>query len=308
MTTPVARSNTPKMLIPGALNQILGQSYGEVTGELDGLFEMGKSDKYFEESVMLTGLGLAPNKSEGGAIFYDTARETWVARAEHETVALGFQITEEQIEDNQYINMSKVLAKYIGRSMGNTKELKKANVLNRAFNTSYTQGPNGDGQPLISASHPTIGDGSQSNLFTADISETALESALTSITKAKDDRGILIGLRAKGIWIPPELKFTLHRILESDKRVGTADNDANALKDMNLLPGGMHVGTRLTDADAWFIDTDLVDPGLFYYERIAMQTKEDGDFDTGNFKFKARERYHVGSWGNFRKVWASAGV
>lgn len=303
-----ARSNTPKMLIPNALNAILGQSYGEVTGELDALFEMGTSDKYFEEVVMLTGTGLAPNKSEGSAIFYDTARETWVARAEHETVAIGFQLTEEQVEDNQYLAMSKVLTKYIGRSLGQTKEQKKANVLNNAFNSSYTQGPNGDGQSLISSAHPTIGDGNQSNLFTADLSESALESALTTISKTKDDRGILIGLRAKGLFLPPELRFVGHRLLNTDGRVGTADNDTNAIKDMNLFPDGIHICTRFTDSDAWFISTDSPDKGLFYYQRTPLVTKTDGDFDSGNSKFKARERYHIGSWGNWRCLFGSAGV
>jgi hypothetical protein len=307
MTTPIARSNTPRQLIPGALNAILGMSYGEVVGELDGLFDEKTSDKYFEEVGFMTGFGLAPNKTEGGAIFYDTARETWVARAEHEVVGLGFQITEEQIEDNQYMNMAQALAKKIGRSMGQTKEQKKANVINNGFNSAYTQGPNGDGQPLFSASHPTIGDGNQSNLLTADLSETALESALISISKAKDDRGLYINLRAKSLWVPAENQFVAHRILKSDGRVGTADNDTNALKDMNMFPGGLHISRRFTDSDSWYIRTDL-DGGLMFFTRTPLQTKQEGDFDTGNIKFKARERYSAGPWGDWRAVYGSSGV
>jgi hypothetical protein len=217
-------------------------------------------------------------------------------------------ITEEQIEDNQYISMSQKLAKAVGRSMGATKEQKKANVFNNGFNTAYTQGPNGDGAALFSASHPTIGDGNQSNLITADLTETALESALTTISKAKDDRGILIGLRAKTLLVPPDSRFVAHRILNSDGRVGTSDNDANAIKDMNLFSGGMRICTRLTDTDSWYIQTDCPDDGLFEITRSSLSTKEDGDFDTGNFKYKARERYHVGSWGNWRCWYGSAGV
>ena len=304
----VARSNTPRQLLPkGTINQILGQSYGSVTGELDGLFDKAKSEKYFEEVVMQTGFGLAPNKTEGSAIFYDTSREAWVARAEHQTVAIGFMCTQEQIEDNQHQNLMQVLARQAGRAMAQTKEQKRANVLNNAFNSAYTQGPNGDGQPLISASHPTVEGTTWSNLLTGDISETALESALITISKNVDDRGIYTNLNARSLWVPSELQFIAHRILKSDLRPGTADNDTNAMKDMGSFSGGVHVSRRLTDADAWFIRTDLPD-ALMEYTRTPLEIAEDGDFDTGNLRYKVRERYSIGPWGDPRCIFGSQGV
>lgn len=305
----VARANTPRQLLPkGTINQIIGTSYGSVTGELDGLFDEMKSDKYFEEIVMQTGFGLAPNKTEGSAIYYDTAREAWVARTEHETVAIGFMVTEEQVEDNQHQNMLTMLAKQVGRAMGQTKEQKKANVLNNAFDSSYTQGPNGDGQPLISADHPVVEGGVQSNLLTADLSETALESALTTISKAKDDRGLFINLNARSLWVPSETRFTAYRILNANGQVNTEYlNNPNAMKDMGMFPGGLHVARRLTDSDSWYIRTDLPD-ALPFYTRTPLQVKEDGDFDTGNYKHKARERYGLGSWGDWRALYASPGA
>jgi len=305
----MARSNTPRQLLPkDSLAAILGLEYSEVTAELDHLFEMQTSEAYKEEMVMMVGTGLAPTKSEGGVFFYDSARETYVAKAEHETVALGFQLTEEQIDDNRHKKLSEVMSKFIGRSMAQTKELKKANVLNNAFNASFTNGPEGDGVALISASHPTLTDGNHSNLLTGDISETALESSFISIMKAKDDRGILINLRAKGLTVPVDSYFSTYRILNANGQTGNNYNDPNAIRDTGMLPGGLKTSSRLTDTDSWFITTNLSDPGLLYYQRKPMRIKTDGDFETGNFKFQASERYHVGSWGNFRAIYGSAGV
>lgn len=306
MAAPIARSNTPKQLVPKILNAIVGDTYGEITGETDGLFEEMTSDKAKEQIVAMPGFGTAPTKSEGGVIFYDTTRETWTATAEHTVVALGFQITEEQVEDNQYMAISKRLARAVARAMANTYEQRRANVLNFAFNSAYTQGPEGDGQPLVSTSHPTLAGGNQSNLIAADFSETAVEQAIISITKATDERGIYIGLRPKTLWIPPELTFGAHRLLNSTGRVGTADNDTNAIKDRNIFDG-MRVVTRLTDSDGWFIQTTATD-GLMFYTRSPLMTKDDGDFDTGNFKYKARQRYSAGPWGDWRAIYGSAGV
>lgn len=305
----IARSNTPRQLLPkGTINQLIGQSYGSVVGELDGLFDKAKSNKYFEEVVMQTGFGLAPNKTEGSAIFYDTAQEAWVARAEHQTVAIGFMVTEEQIEDNQHQSMMAMLAKQVGRAMGQTKEQKRANVLNNAFNAAYTQGPNGDGRSLISDSHPVIEGGVQSNLLTGDLSETALESAIITISKNKDDRGLYTNLSAKSLWVPAESQFLAYRILNANGQVDTTYlNNPNAIRQMGMLPGGVNVSRRLTDADSWFIRTDLPD-ALMEYERSPLSVQEDPDFDTGNHKYKARERYSIGPWGDWRALFGSPGA
>ncbi len=306
MTVPIARSNTPRQMVPGILNAILGDTYGEIVGETDGLFEMKTSDKSAEEMIAMPGFGTAPVKGEGGVIFYDTTRETWVARAEHTTIALGFQITEEQVEDNQYISLSKRLTKAVARAMANTKEQRKANVLNNAFTAGFTQGVNGDGQPLISSAHPTLSAGNQSNLFSTDLSETALEQAIISIGKATDERGVYIGARPVSLWVPPELNFIAHRLLNSTGRVGTGDNDTNAIKDKNIF-SSLNVVTRLTDSDGWFIKTSVPE-GLQFWTRTALSAKDDGDFDTGNFKYKVRERYSAGPWGDWRAIYGSAGA
>lgn len=300
--TPINRGSTPRQLVPG-LKAVLGLGYGSIENEHEVLFTTESSDKYFEEEVFMTGFGLAPNKGEGDSVFYDTANEAWTARYEHETVAMGFQVTEEQTEDNLYVNLAKKMASYIGRSMAASKQQKAANILNNGFSTQL----GGDNVSLFNSSHPTIGDGFQSNLLSGDISETALENAVINIQLMKDDRGILIGAQPKSLHIPPQLIYVAKRILTSDGRVGTADNDTNVLKDMNFFSDGAHVNHRFTDADAWFIKTDITD-GLKHFVRVPLQVKTDGaDFDTGNVKMKARERYSFGH-SDWRAIFGSAGA
>lgn len=302
MATPISRASTPRQLVDG-LNAVLGTSYNSIDNQHSVLFDTATSDKYYEEEVFMTGFGLAPTKGEGATVFYDTASETWTARYEHETIAMGFQVTEEQTEDNIHLDVSKKLAMWVGRSMAATKQQKAANVFNNAFNTSYA---GGDGQPLFSASHPTIGDGNQSNTFSVDLSETALENMLIAVDGLKDDRGILIGSKAKSLHIPKELRFIAYRILEADKRTATADNDPNALKDMGMFPAGVHINHRFTDTDAFFIKTDVPE-STKYFVRKALQSKTDGDFDSGNMKYKARERYSFG-WSDWRGWVGSQGA
>lgn len=300
---PISRGSTPRQLVPG-LNAVLGMAYGSIDNEHEVLFSTEKSDKYFEEEVFMTGFGLAPNKEEGASVFYDTANESWTARYEHETVAMGFQVTEEQTEDNLYEKLGKKMAYYVGRSMAASKQQKAANIINNGFSSTYL---GGDGVALFSASHPTIGDGNQSNLLTGDISETALENAVISIQLMKDDRGILIGAQPTSLHIPPQLTYVVHRILKTDGRVGSADNDTNALKDLGLFQSGVHVNHRFTDSDAWFIKTDIPE-SLKHFQRVALQTQDnESDFDTGNLKMKARERYSFG-WSDWRGILGSAGV
>lgn len=302
MATPISRSSTPKQLVAG-LNDIIGLSYGSVENEADGLFEVQSSDKFYEEDILMTGFAIAPNKEEGATVFYDTATEGWSARYEHETVAIGFMVTEEQSEDNQYENLMTKLAKSAGRSMAQAEQQKGANVFNNGFSTSFN---GGDGQPLFSASHPTVAGGTLSNLGTADLSEAALENDVVAVSLLVDDRGILIGSSATELWIPPQLQFTAERILKSDLRVGTADNDINALKNKGLFPGGYRVNRRFTDPDAYFIKTD-VQNGTKKFIRVPLSSKTDGDFDTGNMKMKLRQRYSHG-WTDWRQWRASAGV
>jgi hypothetical protein len=299
--TPISRASTPRQLVPG-LNAVLGMAYGSIDNEHSVLFTTENSNKYFEEDVFQTGFGLAPQKGEGETMFYDTATEAWTARYEHQTIALGFAITEEQEEDNLYENLGKKMAYYVGRSMAQTKQQTAANIFNNGFNTSFL---GGDGQPLFSASHPTVGDGNQSNTFSVDLSETALENAVISIKLQKDDRGIFTNAQPVSLHIPPQLRYIAKRILESEGRVGTADNDLNALKEYGDL-GMFYINHRFTDPDAWFIKTDIGD-STKHYVRVALQTKTDGDFDTGNMKYKARERYSFG-WSDWRGFVGSAGA
>jgi len=302
MATPISRSSTPRQLVDG-LNAVLGTAYGSIDGQHSVLFEQATSDKYYEEEVFMTGFGLAPTKGEGSTVFYDTASETWVSRYEHETIAMGFQVTEEQTEDNIHLDVSKKLAMWVGRSMAATKQQKAANVFNNGFNSSYA---GGDGQPLFSASHPTIGDGNQSNTYAVDMSETALESMITAVGLMKDDRGILIGANAKSLHIPPQLEWIAYRILNSDGRTASADNDPNAIREKGMFSGGVHMNHRFTDPDAFFIKTDIPECTK-YFVRKGLQTKTDGDFDTGNMKYKARERYSFG-WSDWRGYLGSQGA
>jgi hypothetical protein len=298
----INRANIAKELLPG-LNAVFGLEYGSVDNEHEILYVVENSDRAFEEEVLFTGFATAPTKSEGAAIQYDSAQENYTARYTAETVALAFAITEEAMEDNLYDTFSKVKSRSLARAMANTKQTKAANVFNNAFSTSYT---GGDGQPLISDSHPTISDGDQDNdLDTVDLSETNLETALIAIQKTKDDRGILIGASAVCLHIDPTNQFNAERILNSPGRPGSANNDINAVNNMGLLPDGYYVNRRFTDTNAFYIKTDVPN-GSKMFVRAPLQTKMEPDFDTGNMRFKARERYSFG-WSDWRGWYGSAG-
>lgn len=305
----ISRASIAKELLPG-LNAVFGLEYGEVNNEHEALFEVENSDRAFEEEVMFTGFATAPVKGEGSAVSYDTAQETYVSRYTNETVALAFAVTEEAMEDNLYDTFAKLRARGLARAMANTKQVKAADVFNNGFNSSYA---GGDGQPFFSASHPTIGDGNQSNsLGATDLSEASLESALITISKAKDDRGILIGAQARSLHVPSDLAFTADQILNSTMSTtigvnpttaangATNVNDINSIRNQGLVPGGFFVNRRFTDTNAWFIKTDVPN-GTKMFVRSPLQTKMEPDFDTGNLRFKARERYSFGfsDWRGF---------
>jgi hypothetical protein len=299
----LTRAQFAKQLVPG-LNAIFGTAYKSIDNEHTPLFDVEKSDRSFEEEVLQTGFGTAPVKTEGDQVFFDTASEAWTSRYTHETVAMAFAITEEAIEDNLYGTTGKMKANAMGRAMANAKQVKAANVYNNGFSTSSLYA-GGDGKPLFATDHPTLAAGNQSNRTSSDLSETALESALISISLTKDDRGLLIGARAVSLHIPPQLQFVAHRILFSDLRVGTADNDTNAMKDMGLFSKGYTVNHRFTDPNAWFIRTDVPN-GTKMFVRAPLATKDDVDFLTGNMRYKARERYSFG-WSDWRQWFGSSG-
>lgn len=299
----LTRAQFAKQLVPG-LNAIFGTAYKSIDNEHAPLFDIERSDRSFEEEVLMTGFGTAPVKSEGDQVFFDTASEAWTSRYNHETVAMAFAITEEAIEDNLYGTTGKMKANAMGRAMANAKQVKAANVYNNGFNTSALYA-GGDGKPLFASDHPTLAAGTQSNKVSSDLSETALESALINISLTKDDRGLLIGARAVSLHIPPQLQFVAHRILFSDLRVGTADNDTNAMKDMGLFSKGYTVNHRFTDTNAWFIRTDVPN-GTKMFIRAPLATKDDVDFLTGNMRYKARERYSFG-WSDWRQWYGSSG-
>ena len=299
----LTRAQFAKQLVPG-LNAIFGTAYKSIDNEHTPLFDVERSDRSFEEEVLMTGFGTAPVKSEGDQVFFDTASEAWTSRFTHETVAMAFAITEEAIEDNLYGTTGKMKANAMGRAMANAKQVKAANVYNNGFNTSALYA-GGDGKPLFASDHPTLAAGTQSNKVSSDLSETALEAALINISLTKDDRGLLIGARAVSLHIPPQLQFVAHRILFSDLRVGTADNDTNAMKDMGLFSKGYNVNHRFTDTNGWFIRTDVPN-GTKMFIRAPLATKDDVDFLTGNMRYKARERYSFG-WSDWRQWYGSSG-
>ena len=299
----LTRAQFAKQLVPG-LNAIFGTAYKSIDNEHTPLFDVEKSDRSFEEEVLQTGFGTAPVKSEGDQVFFDTASEAWTSRYTHETVAMAFAITEEAIEDNLYGTTGKMKANAMGRAMANAKQVKAANVYNNGFSSSSLYA-GGDGKPLFATDHPTLAAGNQSNRTSSDLSETALESALITISLTRDDRGLLIGARAVSLHIPPQLQFVAHRILFSDLRVGTADNDTNAMKDMGLFSKGYNVNHRFTDPNAWFIRTDVPN-GTKMFVRAPLATKDDVDFLTGNMRYKARERYSFG-WSDWRQWFGSSG-
>ena len=287
----INRASIAKQLLPG-LNAVFGVEYGDVNDEHTPLFETENSDRSFEEEVLFTGFGTAPVKSEGAAVSFDDAQESFTARYNHETVALAFSITEEAMEDNLYDTFAKVRSRALARAMANTKQVKAATIFNQGFTAGDTA--IGDGQAFFSASHPVVGGGTQSNLLAAaDLAEAALETALISIDGTKDDRGILIGSSAVSIHVPVDLMFTTDVLLNTPGIVGSADNDLNSVKNLGVFPSGYFTNRRFTDANAWFIKTDVPN-GSKMFNRTPLQTKMEPDFDTGNLRFKARERYSFG--------------
>ena len=304
MTAPVNRTAIVKQLEPG-LNAIFGMEYKGYEDEHKYIFDVETSSRAFEEEVLMTGFGAAPTKAEGAAVTYDSARESWVSRYHHETVALAFAFTEEAMEDNLYEPLAKRLTKALARSMAHTKQVKAAAVLNNGFSASYL---GGDGVALFSTVHPLVDNSTSSNKAAtdADLAEASLEQALIDISLFVDDRNIPSALQAKHILIPPQLAFVAERLLASSLRVATSDNDVNAIKSRGMLPGGYHVIRRLTDTDAWFVKTDAMD-GLKMFQRIKLATKIEGDFETGNTRYKARERYSFG-WSDWRSAWGTSGA
>jgi hypothetical protein len=299
----ISRNQLVKELEPG-LNALFGLEYNRYENQHEEIFTKETSDRAFEEEVMLSGFANASVKPEGSAVTFDNAQETYTSRYQHETVALAFSITEEAIEDNLYDRLSSRYTKALARSMANTKQVKAANVLNRAFNSSFT---GGDGKELCATDHPTIFGTVKNELSTsADLSETSLEQALIDINAFTDERGLKIAARGVKMIIPSELQFTAERIMNSANRVGTADNDLNAVKSMGMVPQGYSVNNYLTDTDAFFIITDVPN-GLKYFERSPIKTSMEGDFDTGNVRYKARERYSFG-FSDFRGIFGSPGA
>ena len=299
----ISRNQLVKELEPG-LNALFGLEYNRYENQHAEIFTTETSDRAFEEEVMLSGFANASVKPEGSAVTFDNAQETYSSRYQHETVALAFAITEEAIEDNLYDRLSSRYTKALARSMANTKQVKAANVLNRAFNSSFT---GGDGKELCATDHPTIFGTVKNELSTAaDLSETSIEQALIDINAFTDERGLKIAARGMKLIIPSDLQFTAQRIMNSDNRVGTADNDINAIKSMGMIPQGYVVNNYLTDTDAFFIITDVPN-GLKYFERSPIKTSMEGDFDTGNVRYKARERYSFG-FSDFRGIFGSPGA
>tara|TARA_R110001592_G_scaffold69888_1_gene214347 strand:+ start:1201 stop:2103 length:903 start_codon:yes stop_codon:yes gene_type:complete len=285
----ISRAQLLKELLPG-LNALFGMEYAKYGEEHKEIFETESSDRSFEEETKLSGFSAAPVKDEGSAIEYDNAQEAWTARYTHETVAMGFSVTEEAIEDNLYDSLSARYTKALARAMAYTKQVKAAAILNDAFDTTY-----GDGVALCSTAHPLVSGGTNANTpsTAADLNETSLEAAVISISGWTDERGLLIAARPAKLIIPPALQFVACRVLETEGRVGTADNDLNALKNKGSIPEGYAINHYLTDTDAWFLTTDIPN-GLKHFTRTAMQTSMDADFDTGNSRYKARERYSFG--------------
>ena len=288
----ISRSQLVKELEPG-LHALFGLEYKRWEREHAEIFTEETSERAFEEETLITGFGAAPTKSEGASVEFDSAAEQWTARYVHETVALAFAITEEAVEDNLYDTLSRRYTAALARSMAYTKQVKAANVLNNAFSSSF---PGGDGKELIATDHPTVQAGTQSNepSTAADLSESSLENAIISIGGFADDRNIPVAVQARKLVIPKELAFTAQRILKSELRVGTADNDVNALNSMGMFPEGYVVNHYLTDTDAFFILTDLTNTGLKMFQRRPLKTSMEPDFETGNMRFKASERYSFG--------------
>jgi len=300
----ISRAQLLKELLPG-LNALFGLEYARYGEEHKEIFETETSERSFEEETKLSGFSAAPVKNEGSAIAYDNAQEAFTARYNHETIALGFSLTEEAIEDNLYDSLSARYTKALARAMAYTKQTKAAAVLNNGFSSSYL---GGDGVCLFSASHPTVSGGTNSNIPTtpADLNETSLEAAVIQIAGWVDERGLLIAAKPKKLIIPPSSMFIATRLLETELRVSTSDNDINALKNNGSIPEGYTVNHYLTDTDAWFLSTDVPN-GMKHFVRSPLAQSMDGDFDTGNVRYKSRERYSFG-WSDPLGMFGSAGA
>ena len=300
----ISRAQLLKELLPG-LNALFGMEYEKYGEEHAEIFETESSERSFEEETKLSGFSAAPVKNEGSAISYDNGQEAWTARYNHETIALGFSLTEEAIEDNLYDSLSSRYTKALARAMAYTKQVKAAAVLNNGFDSDYK---GGDGVELFSTLHPLVSGGNNSNepSTPADLNETSLEAAVIQIAGWTDERGLLIAAKPRKLIVPPSLMFVATRLLETELRVATADNDINAIKSNGSIPEGYAVNHFLTDDDAWFLTTDVPN-GLKHFVRTPMSTSMDGDFDTGNVRYKARERYSFG-WSDPLGMYGSPGA
>ena len=299
----INRAQLAKELEPG-LNALFGLEYQGYENQHAEIFDTENSDRAFEEEVMLSGFGSASVKPEGSSVNFDSATESFTARYSHETVALAFQITEEAVEDNLYDKISTRYTKALARSMAHTKQVKAANVLNNGFSSSFT---GGDGVELFSSAHPTTSGNQRNELETAsDLNETSLEQAMIDIAAFADDRGLKVAAKARKLIIPSALQFTAERLMKSANRVGTADNDVNALASKGMIPEGYVVNNYLTDTNAFFIKTDVPN-GMKHFQRSPIATSMEGDFETGNMKYKARERYSFG-FSDWRGMFASEGA
>ena len=300
----ISRAQLLNELLPG-LNALFGLEYARYGEEHKEIFDTETSERSFEEETKLSGFSAAPVKNEGNAIAYDNAQEAWTARYQHETIALGFSITEEAIEDNLYDSLSARYTKGLARAMAYTKQVKAAAVLNNAFTSGYT---GGDGVVLCSTAHPLVSGGTNSNTQStaADLNETSLEAAVIQIAGWTDERGLLIAAKPRKLIVPPNLMFVATRLLETELRVSTNNNDINALKNNGSIPEGYSVNHFLTDTNGYFLMTDVPN-GLKHFVRIPLANSMDGDFDTGNVRYKSRERYSFG-WSDPLGVWGSQGA
>tara|TARA_R100001015_G_C4622006_1_gene179348 strand:- start:711 stop:1619 length:909 start_codon:yes stop_codon:yes gene_type:complete len=300
----ISRAQLLKELLPG-LNALFGMEYSRYGEEHAEIYESETSERSFEEETKLSGFGQAPVKDEGAAIAYDNAQEAFTARYNHETIALGFSLTEEAVEDNLYDTLSARYTKALARSMANTKQVKAANVLNNGFSGGPT---GGDGKTLFATDHPLVSGGTNNNTQStaADLNESSLENAVIQIAAWTDERGLLIAAKPRKLIIPPALQFVATRLLDTDQRVGTSDNDINALKNNGAIPEGYAINHYLTDTDGYFLTTDVPN-GMKYFVRTPLTTSMDGDFDTGNVRYKARERYSFG-FSDPLGMWGSQGA
>jgi len=300
----ISRAQLLKELLPG-LNALFGMEYATYGQQHKEIYETETSERSFEEETKLSGFSAAPVKNEGSAIAYDNAQEAFTARYSHETIALGFSLTEEAIEDNLYDSLSARYTKALARAMAYTKEIKGAAVLNNGFTAGYN---GGDGVPLFSNAHPLVGGGTNSNIPStpADLNETSLENAVIQIAAWTDERGLLIAAKPIKLVIPPALQFVATRLLETELRVGTADNDINAIKNNGSISGGYTINNFLTDTNAWFLTTDVPN-GMKHFVRTPLSNSMDGDFDTGNVRYKSRERYSFG-WSDPLGMYGSQGA